>query len=66
VGAAGERAQHRAEAMLGKGRRVDSARELPRFGRRVGQSRRDAGQISARVVPAGRDIGLRGPRGQRE
>jgi hypothetical protein len=46
-GPAGERAQRRAKTTLGKDRRVEPARDLLQLGRRVGQSRRDPGQLSS-------------------
>ena len=52
-GPAGERAQRRAQTTLGQDRRVDPAGELLQFGHRVGQSRRDPGQLSPQVVPVG-------------
>ncbi len=45
---------------------MDPARELLQFGHRVGQSRRDARQLSSQVAPVGGNIGLRGARRQRE
>ena len=45
---------------------MDPAREVLQFGRRVGQSRRDVGQLSSQVAPVGRDIGQRGARRQSE
>ena len=65
-GAAGQRTQGRAQAALGKDRRVDPARELLQFGCRVGQSRRDAGQPGLEAAPAGGNISLRGAYQQSE
>jgi hypothetical protein len=45
---------------------VDPAREVLQFGHRVGQSRRDAGQLSSQVAPVGGTIGQRGARRQCE
>jgi hypothetical protein len=65
-GTAGKRPQSRAKAALGKDRREDPARDLLQFSHRAGQSRRDAGQPSFQVAPAGSNIGLRGARRQCE
>jgi hypothetical protein len=63
---AGERPQRRAKTALGQDRRVDPARELLQLRHRVGQSRRDARQLSSQVIPVGGNIGLRGARRQSE
>jgi hypothetical protein len=65
-GTVSEHLQRRAETALGKDRRVDPTRDLLQILDRRYQSRRDAGQLGAEVVPLGGKVRLHRAHGQPE
>jgi hypothetical protein len=62
----GEPFQGRGESAFGEDRRVDPTRDLLQVLDRIGQPRRDAGQLVSKVIPVGRKVGLGGADGQSE